>query len=323
MGDRMPNQRRFDWMDEALRPHTSTLDLEWERARNAEVRRRSLFAQLRIDPDGVAAELDAMRAAIGSGADTERFMKAVLGAEGAVVRPERDGSGEETATVFDLREVPAAVRDALVVDRDSVKACFEPPGSDTTVVWSRTHPSVSGLAGHVLDTALDPILAPDGVAARCGVMRTNHVARLTTLLVCRSRMTIATTSRRGRHPMLAEEALLLAFQGAPEFPSWLSSAEAESLLSASPAANVWPDVARQFIDDVLSAEDCWRPHVQSEANRGAESLRAAHTRVRSADQRRAGAVARGPGRGSGRLRVNAQHPTDILGIYVFLPAVVP
>ena len=98
MGDGMPNQRRFDWMDEALRPHTSTLDLEWERARTAEVRRRSLFAQHRIDPDGVAAELDAMREAIGSGADTGRFMKAVLAAQGAVIRPERDASGQETAS---------------------------------------------------------------------------------------------------------------------------------------------------------------------------------------------------------------------------------
>ena len=103
LGDGMPNQRRFDWMDEALRPHSSVLDLEWDRAREAEVRRRSLFAQLTIDPDGVAAELDAMRAAIGSGADTERFMKDVLCAQGAMVRPERDLTGAETATIFDLR----------------------------------------------------------------------------------------------------------------------------------------------------------------------------------------------------------------------------
>ena len=322
MGDGMPNQRRFDWMDEALRPHSSVLDLEWERAREAEVRRRSLFAQLRIDPDGVAAELDAMRAAIGSGADTERFMKEVLRAHGAVVRPERDPTGEETATVFDLREVPAPVRDALVAERDAVKACFEPPGSDSTVVWSRTHPSVSGLAGHVLDTALDPVLAQDAVAARCGVMRTGHVARRTTLLLCRSRMTIAASSRRGPHHMLAEEAMLLAFEGAPRSPRWLPSPEAEDLLSATPSANVWPGIARDFIGEVLSARDHWCGHVHSEADLRAEALADTHSRVRSADRRRAGAVARGPGRGSGRVRVSAQHPTDILGIYMFLPTVI-
>ena len=322
MGDGMPNQRRFDWMDEALRPHSAVLDLEWDRAREAEVRRRSLFAQLRINPDGVAAELDAMRAAIGSGADTERFMKEVLLAHGAVIRPERDPTGEETATVFDLREVPAPVRDALVVESDCVKARFEPPGSDTTVVWSRTHPSVSGLAGHVLDTAFDPVLSPDAVAARCGVMRTDYVARRTTLLLCRSRMTIATRSRQGPHHMLAEEALLLAFRGGPRSPKWLSSPEAEDLLSAIPSGNVWPGAARDFVGEVLSAEGHWRGHVRSEANRRADALADSHAQVRSADRRRIGAVARGPGRGSGRVLVSAQHPTDVLGIYVFLPAVV-
>lgn len=122
--------------------------------------------------------------------------------------------------------------------------------------------------------------------------------------------------------MLAEEAMLLAFEGAPRSPRWLSSPEAEDLLSATPSANVWPGIARDFIGEVLSARDHWRGHVHSEADLRAEALADTHSRVRSADRRRAGAVARGPGRGSGRVRVSAQHPTDILGIYVFLPAVI-
>ena len=321
LGDAMPNQRRFDWMDDALRPQTTVLDRQWNRARDIEIRRRSLFAQHTIDPDGVAAELDEMRTAIGSGADVARFMKDVLATNSAVIRPEIDTSGQETATIFDLREVPASVRDALAVDRDTVKARFEPPGADNTAVWSRTHPAVGGLAGHVLDIALDPILASGGVAARCGVMRTGHVARRTTLLLCRSRMTIATTGRHGPHHMLAEEALLVAFAGAPESPRWLSSAEAEHLLSAIPTGNVWPGAAHDFIDEVLSAADHWRPYVDAEAERRAEALAATHARVRAADRRRAGGITRGPGRGSGRVLVSAQHPTDVLGIYVFLPAV--
>lgn len=321
LGDAMPSQRRFGWMDDALRPHTRVLNDEWNRARDVEIKRRSLFAQHTIDPDGVAAELDEMRAAIGSGADAARFMKEVLAAHGAVIRPERDRSGRETATIFDLVEVPASVRDALAVDRPTVRARFEPPGEDNVAVWSRTHPAVGGLAGHVLDTALDPILAPDGLAARCGVMRTGHVERRTTLLLCRSRMTIATTGRLGPHHMLAEEAMLLAFTGAPESPRWLSSVEAERLLSAIPSGNVWPEAAREFLDEVLSAEDHWRPHVHAEAEGRARALATSHARVRSADRRRAGRVVRGVGRGTGRVLVTPQHPTDVLGIYMFLPAV--
>ena len=134
-------------------------------------------------------------------------------------------------------------------------------------------------------------------------------------------MTIATTGRHGPHHMLAEEALLVAFAGAPESPRWLSSAEAEHLLSAIPTGNVWPGAARDFIDEVLSAADHWRPYVDAQAERRAEALAATHARVHAADRRRAGSVARGPGRGTGRVLVSAQHPTDVPGIYVFLPAV--
>jgi hypothetical protein len=44
---------------------------------------------------------------------------------------------------------------------------------------------VAGLAGHVLDEALDTQL--DGAARRCGVMRTDAVQRRTTVLLCRFR----------------------------------------------------------------------------------------------------------------------------------------
>lgn len=312
-----PRQERLDWMDDALRPHGERLDLEWERVRQSEVRRRSLFAQHTIDPDDVAAELEEIRTAVGHGVDVKRFMTGVLETQGAVIRPEHDRSRQKTATVFDLREVPASVRDALVVNRDTVKACFDPPGTERSVIWSRTHPSVSGLAGYVLDTALDPILTNEGIAARCGVMRTRAVSTRTTLLLCRSRMTIATRSRQGRHHMLAEEALLLAFTGSPEQPAWLPDDEAERLLTAAPSGNVAPDAARDFVAEVIAAEASWRPYVHSKAEGRADGLAESHARVRAADRRRGG----GHNRGSGRVTVTPQHPTDVLGIYVFLPSI--
>ncbi len=312
-----PRQERLDWMDDALRPHGERLDLEWERVRQSEARRRSLFAQQTIDPDDVAAELEEIRTAIGYGVDVKRFMTGVLETQGAVIRPERDHSGQEAATVFDLREVPASVRDALVVNRESVKACFDPPGTERSVIWSRTHPSVSGLAGYVLDTALDPILASEAIASRCGVMRTRRVDTRTTLLLCRSRMTIAARSRQDSHQMLAEEALLMAFTGSPEQPRWLPDDEAERLLTAEPSGNVAPDAARDFVEEVIAAETSWRSHVQSQADGRANSLAASHGRVRAADRRRGGGITRG----SGRITVTPQHPTDVLGIYVFLPSI--
>ena len=321
LGENMPAQRRFDWMKEVMSPHSSALDLEWERAREAEVKRRSLFAQHTIDPDAVAEELEKMREAIGSGADTERFMKEVLSNEGAFIRSVQDDSGREVEAVFDLREISPEVKDALAVTSDSVYARFEPPVSGNTVLWSRTSPAVGGLAGYVLDTALDPVLAAQSHAARCGVMRTGQVAIRTTLFLCRSRMTIESGSRPRQHHMLAEEAFLLAFAGAPDSPTWLPEAEAEALLSATPSGNVFPDAARSFLEDVLSTEEIWRPHIHSEADRRAKALAETHARVRAADRRRGGQVIRGSAPGGGQVKVTPQHPTDLLGVYIFLPAV--
>ena len=315
LGADMPTQQRFDWMNEVLRPQSEDLDLQWERARQAETRRRSLFAQHTINPDQVAAELEAMRKAVGSGADVERFTKTVLINNGAVLQ----SHDNRADAVFDLTRLDPATRDALSADNDVVSVRFSPPGTTSTVVWSRTHPSVAGLAGHVLDCALDPILAGDQpMTARCGVMRTNQVTDRTTLLLCRTRMTIATSGRQ-KSPSVAEETILAAFTGSPETPQWLPTGKAEELLAAVPAENVFPAPARFFINQVVNAENKWRPHVHARADKQAEQLADAHTRVRVADRRAVGQVQRGMAQGTGRVLVKAQHPTDILGIYVFLP----
>ena len=312
----MPDQRRFDWMNEVLRPETEDLDLQWERARQAETRRRSLFAQHTINPDEVAAELEAMRQAVGSGADVERFTTTVLPAHGAVRQPSENGAD----AVFDLSRLDPATRDSLSTDEYMVSVKFSPPGSKNTVVWSRTHPSIAGLAGHILDCALDPILAGEQqTTARCGAMRTNQVSERTALLLCRTRMTI-TTSRRHSSHSVAEETLLAAFTGSPEDPQWLPTDQAEKLLAVAPSGNINPAPAKLFINKVLEAEKDWRPHIQARAEQQATELADAHTRVRASDRRGSGEVQRGMAHGRGRVQVKAQQPTDILGIYVFLPA---
>ena len=71
---------------------------------------------------------------------------------------------------------------------------------------------------------------------------------------------------------------------------------------------------------MLEAEKDWRPHIQARAEQQATELADAHTRVRASDRRGSGEVQRGMAHGRGRVQVRAQQPTDILGIYVFLPA---
>ena len=304
---------------EQLRPKTDALDAEWERARDNEVRRRSLFAQSRIDPSDVADELVAMREAIGSGTDVEWFMTSALGAYGAAITKEATPSGD--AYVVDLSEVPDAAKDALALGGTTgsqLMLGFGQTTPESGLLLSRTHPAVGGLAGHVLDQALDSAGPVDGsgnrIAARCGVMRTDDVSIITTLLLCRVRMSIAAAARSGEHHMLAEEAMLLAFAGSPQTPDWLPPEQVSALLDAEPAGNVLPEVAAQRIAAIIDAESHWRPRVAAEAR--AKALDEAHNRVRAAD-RRQGVAVRGPG--PGRVTVPPKTPTDVLAIYHFLP----
>ena len=314
----MPTQARFEWMTEALTPQTEQLELQWEQARNAEQKRRSVFAQHTINPETVAAELATMRQALGSAADVEAFTRVVLSAYGAIAEPGPNGTAR-----FDVAELDRPVRDLLEVDSNQLHIRFSPPGTNRTPHWSRTHPAVAAIAGHVLDTALDPVLDPDErIAARCGVMRTRQVRIRTTLLLCRVRMTITSRGPTGPHHMLAEEALLAAFEGSPHEADWLTSDLTEALLEAAPSGNVSPLAARDFIQEVHQHQQSWSPHIASLADQRASLLADAHSRVRQADRRRnRGSVSHGLTRGSGDARIEAQHPTDILGVYIYLPAI--
>jgi len=301
-----PIEERLPGFGDFMRPATERLHVDWDAAKEREQRSRSLFAQNTIDPAEVSAELEAMRAAVGSGADASGFFATALKAYDAIVR-----SGAADMAV-DLSETPISVRDALALPGDPAKftARFELPVPEGMVALSRTHPAVAGLAGHVLDTALDAKLT--GPATRCGVTRTAAVERRTTLLLLRFRVNLVAASRNGEHQMLAEESALLAFSGAPQSPTWLDPREAEALLAAVPSGNVAPDAARELVAEVLAAESGWRPRLDAEAVARAAAVAESHARVREADRRRGTA-------GAARLSVSPQLPVDVVGVYLFLP----
>ena len=300
-------EQRLPGFDEIMRPATEQLHLQWDAAEDRERQSRSIFAQHTIDPDEVAAELASVQDAVGSRADVETFVATAVGAYGGVT------SGG-TPTTLELGEAPRAFRDALGLlgDHTLVKAAFDLPVPDGVVYLSRTHPIVAGLAGHVLDEALDPLL--DGKAARAGVIETSGVAEKTTLLLCRFRMSLTAESRHGRTSMLAEDAVVVGFTGNPTSPTWLDPSEAEPLLDLRPEANVNEAVQQDLIAEVLRAEPDWRPALDEQAVKRADELMAAHGRVREAAGRRGGTLA--------RYRAEAQTPVDVLGVYVYLPRLI-
>jgi hypothetical protein len=295
-----PTQLRLDFE----LPESRELEAEWRKAAERERLSRTLFAQHSIKPDEVARELNSVRRSIGSGVDVAWFLEEVLSSLGG--RVERG-----PVTRFDLREVPSAVRDGMSENRDTdeISAAFSPPVPDGAVLLHRTHPLVSGLAGYVLDTSLDPLLAAKSVARRAGVIRTRAVPKRTTLLLLRLRFHLLTRRASEETALLVEDWRLAAFWGAPASPEWLSDEQAESLFLLRPDANVPIDQARthlsKILPDLVALES---PLVEIAGERGTEILEA-HRRVRRAT--RATGITQ---------KIEAQLPVDLLGVYLYLPA---
>ena len=297
-------EERLPGLDEFLRPTTERLHLQWDDAEQREAESRSIFAQHTIDPDEVGAELVALQAAVGSGTDVEQFVRTSIAAYGGVATA-------DSPTTLQLGDTPLALRDALAMpgDQTSARAAFDLPVSEGVVYLARTAPFVAGLAGHLLNEALDPLL--DAPAARAGVIETDDVARKTILFLCRFRINLSAESRSGQVAMLAEDAMVMAFTGDMASPEWIDDEAAEALLRARPIANVDQGLQRHMIQEVLAAEPAWRSAIDAAAQRRASELVAAHARVRQAAGRRGGMLA--------RCHAEPLLPADVLGIFVYLP----
>lgn len=280
------------------------VQLDWDNVTERERQSRTMFAQRSIKVDEVAAEWEAVRAAIGTHTDVARFVGEVIAVHGGASAPDRAGGDVRRFTLPNVKGIRQAAG-----DRAEFLAGFTLPVPDRAEYLSRTHPLVEGLAAYTMTTALDPLL--DGKAARAGVIRTRAVDRRTTLLLLRFRYHVITIRRGGggvETPLLAEEALTVAFRGRGEEREWLDDAAAEALLDATPDQNIDVPQQTQQIERVLAElramPDEWQ---RLAAERGAALLEA-HQRVRAATRQM----------GVG-YRVEPQLPPDVLGVYVLLP----
>lgn len=279
------------------------LQLDWENVSNREKKSRTLFAQHAIQKaieKEVVQEWKTIRAAIGSHTDVERFVREVVQAHGGFAS-QKNGVWE-----FTLPNNKAIV-DACG-GQTEFKAGFTLPVPENTQYLSRTHPLVEGLASYTMETSLDPL--SDGVAKRCGVIRTKAVTTRTVLLLLRFRYHI--TIRRGRDetPLLAEACDVIAFRGRVNSPEWFDTTEAENLLHAEPAANITPQQAHVQIERTLAELGNLQESLNQMAEERSETLKEAHTRVRQAARQKGVSY-----------EVRPNLPTDLLGLYILLPVV--
>lgn len=298
-----------------IRPRQQELDIQWEAAAERERRSRTMFAQQGIRVEDVAAELEAARQAVGSGVDVAAFVKDAISMHKGVISPLPGGDG--LGIWADLTETPRGLRDMLhsvLKGEKQFTARFELPVKEGQLYLTRTHHLVEALAAYVMNTALDPVEAEEGRAraGRAGAVRTAAVQRRTTLLLLRFRYHLITRTGDETRQLLAEDSMLLAFAGAPENAEWLPAEAAERLLQARPDENIPPQEAANFVQRVLDGFDHLAPTLSDMALQRGDELLKAHVRVREAAHRR--------GDRRPHYDVEAQLPPDVLGVYVFLPA---
>nr|MBP7620383.1 hypothetical protein [Gemmatimonadales bacterium] len=292
-------ERQLDIFKDVLREQSGELEREWQRAADREKRSRTLFAQETIKTEEVAAELAAVREALGDGGDLREFVRAAVAAHGG------RAAAKNGELVLDLAEAPRALREVFE-SRDHLALRFQLPVGEDEVHVTRTHPLVERLASFVVSGALDPELG--GVARRSGAIRTRAVGKRTTLLLARFRFDLAAGRGAEAAAILAEECALLGFRGAPETAEWLEPGEARALLDARPDANIPADQAAAFVAKVVESLGQLAPRLEAAASERAQALLDAHTRVRRS--------ARVP---STAVRVKPHLPPDVLGVYVLLP----
>jgi len=288
-------------MEDFLREERARLHTDWENASQREKRSRTMFAQEGIQArvKDVAREMEAVRAAIGSGADVEVFTRQALQAYGAFVTDRQSG------VEFALHEIPRALREACGFVETFI-AKFELPVDSDVLYLSRTHPIVEGLAQYVLSAALEN---EGTVARRCGAIRTDAVDCWTTLLLLRYRYHILTSRGGSTTELLAEDSQLAAYAGSPGKAQWLDNAQSERLLAAEPKQNITPTQATDFVGKVLYSFEEIRPKLEQLARRRGDELLDAHRRVREAARMQ-----------GVRYEIRPELPPDLLGIYIYLPA---
>ncbi|MGH2531693.1 MAG: helicase-related protein [Thermomicrobiales bacterium] len=286
--------------DEALQE----IDVQWERAEERES--RTIFAQRAIYPEQVRRELTETQRALGDARDVARLTRDAAHRLGTPL-----GNGKHPTLA--VQGFPVVLRSRLGLDK-ATRVGFELPLPEGVLHLSRTHPTTEALCGYLLDTALDPGLMPPGQpppAARCGAIRTDAVARRTTLALLRLRVHLDVTRPDGTRVLLAEECVTAAWRRRGAEAEWLDPAEADALLDAAPRGHAEVGQRQLWVSQALDDYQSQGAAIAALAERRAGEVHDAHRRVRAA----AGVRAR-----EHQVAVRPILPADLLGIYVFMPA---
>jgi len=272
------------------------LQAQWQDALEKAKANRTVFAQRRIRPDEVLPEWQKQQEALGTQADVQRFVQSACARLNAPL---------ESARQRQFRFLPQHLPEAL-----RLRLADEGIGKPLLINFDelhRSHPLVSVLAEHLLETSL--VASGEngaGVAARCAATLTDGVEVVTTVYLLRLRHQLGYVRRREPFQMMAEEAVALAVVGRSN-PQWLEGEAAARLLGCTPTGNLPADAIEREIRTALEFISAHPAQLEQLAQRRAQALLTDHRRVREA------------ARDVGQYSVSACLPVDVMGVYVLLP----
>ena len=271
------------------------LQAKWQDALEKAKANRTVFAQRRIRPDEVLPEWQKQQEALGTQADLQRFVQSACTRLNAPLEPIRKQQYR-----FLPQHLPEALRQRLA---------DEGIGRPLLLNFNelhRSHPLVSVLAEHLLETSLATEGQGSGIAARCAATLTDAVEVVTTIYLLRLRHQLAYVRRRQPFQMMAEETVALAVAGRSN-PQWLQGEDVTQRLECTPSGNLPVEAVQREIRTALEFIAAHPQQLQMVAQRRAETLLADHQRVREA------------ARDVGQYSVSACLPVDVMGVYVLLP----
>lgn len=288
----------FEEAEQILAP----LQAQWTDALEKAKANRTVFAQRAIRPDEVMPEWQKQQQALGTQDDVKRFVQSACSRLNAPLEKAKRQTYRLPTT-----RLPEALQQRLA-DEGLIKEGDKSAESKGLVLdfaeLHRSHPLVTVLADHLIETALQ---GDTSITARCAATETDAVDTITTVYLLRLRHQLSYVRRKQPYQMMAEETVAVAAQGRSN-PVWLSNEGVAKLLESSPTSNLPLELIRREIQQSLEFALAHQSYLEQLAKERAQVLLEDHRRVREA------------ARDVGQYSVNPCLPVDVIGVYVLLPA---
>jgi superfamily II DNA or RNA helicase len=283
----------FEEAEQILAP----LQTQWKDALEKAKANRTVFAQRTIKPEEVMPEWQKQQDALGTHEDVQRFVQSACARLNAPLETARRQQFK-----LPSNRLPDALQQRLA-DEGLVKEGDSKGYLMDFAELHRSHPLVTVLADHLIETALQ---GDSSITARCAATETDAVQTVTTVYLLRLRHQLSYVRRRHPFQMMAEETVAVAVEGRSN-PVWLSDGNVAKLLQSTPTSNLPRDLITREIQQSLDFAKTNQADLEQLAKERAQALLEDHRRVRKAAS------------DVGQYSVSPCLPVDVIGIYVLLP----